>query len=204
MGDSVPHTPCQSGNAPLESRFPSGKLSGDFNIMKALIVIDYQNDFVNGALGFAGAELLEPIILEKISECRNNGGQVIFTLDTHGEDYLSTAEGRKLPVKHCVDGTVGHALYGKIAECVTPSDIVIKKPSFGSLELAEILKRGNYDEVELCGLVTDICVVSNAVIAKAALPESRIVVDSKACASFDSEKHKATLEVMKSVQVDVI
>lgn len=175
-----------------------------FNIMKALIVVDYQNDFVNGALGFAGAELLEPIILEKISECRKSGGQVIFTLDTHGEDYLSTAEGKKLPVVHCVDGTNGHALYGKIAECVTDSDIVVKKPSFGSLELAEILKRGNYDEVELCGLVTDICVVSNAVIAKAALPESRVIVDSKAVASFDGEKHKAALEVMKSVQVDVI
>lgn len=172
--------------------------------MKALIVIDYQNDFVNGALGFAGAELLELIILEKIAECRKNGGQVIFTLDTHGTDYLETAEGKKLPVVHCVDGTEGHALYGKIAECVRAEDIVVKKPSFGSLELADILKRGGYDEAELCGLVTDICVVSNAIIAKAALPESQIIVDSKACASFDSEKHKAALEVMKSVQIDVL
>lgn len=172
--------------------------------MKALVVVDYQNDFVNGALGFAGAETLEPIIIEKISECRKSGGQVIFTLDTHSEDYLSTAEGRKLPVIHCVDGSEGHALYGKVAECVAVGDFVIKKPSFGSLELAEILKHRNYDEVELCGLVTDICVVSNAIIAKAALPESQIIVDSRAVASFDVEKHKAALEVMKSVQIEVI
>lgn len=172
--------------------------------MKALVIVDYQNDFVDGALGFSGAELLEPIILGKIAECRQSGGRVIFTLDTHGEDYLSTSEGRKLPVVHCVDGTNGHKLYGKIAECVRAEDIVIKKPSFGSLELAEILKRGGFDEVELCGLVTDICVVSNAIIAKAALPESRITVDGRACASFEGEKHKAALEVMKSVQIEVL
>ena len=172
--------------------------------MKALVVVDYQVDFVDGALGFAGAELLEPIILDKIEKCRAEGGQVIFTLDTHGENYLETAEGKKLPVVHCVDGTAGHKLYGKLANCVTESDIVIKKPSFGSLELADLLKKCGFDEVELCGLVTDICVVSNAVIAKAALPESRVVVDSKACASFDKQAHESALTVMRSVQIDVI
>lgn len=172
--------------------------------MKALVVIDYQVDFVNGALGFAGAELLEPLIVEKINECRRNGGKVIFTLDTHGEDYLNSAEGRKLPVAHCVKGTAGHELYGEVAKRVREDDVMIEKPSFGSLELADVLKDGGFDEVEFCGLVTDICVVSNVVIAKAALPESRIVVDSKAVASFDNEKHKAALEVMKSIQADVI
>lgn len=172
--------------------------------MKALVVVDYQNDFVNGSLGFAGAELLEPIIAGKIEEYRKKGGRIIFTLDTHGEDYLETAEGRKLPVKHCIEGTEGHKLYGKVADCVCKDDIVITKGTFGSLELAEFLAGKKYTEVEFCGLVTDICVVSNAVIAKAALPESRIVVDSSACASFDNEKHKAALEVMKSVQIDVI
>lgn len=171
---------------------------------KALVVVDYQVDFVSGTLGFAGAELLEPLIVGKINECRKNGGKVIFTLDTHGEDYLNTAEGRKLPAVHCVKGTAGHELYGKVAKCVREDDTVIEKPSFGSLELADVLKNGAFDEVEFCGLVTDICVVSNVIIAKAALPESRIAVDSKAVASFDSEKHKAALEVMKSVQVDVI
>lgn len=172
--------------------------------MNALVVVDYQKDFVDGSLGFAGAELLEPVIVGKINEYRRNGGRIIFTFDTHGEDYLETSEGRKLPVKHCIDGTEGHKLYGKVAECVLDGDIVIKKGSFGSLELAKYLSEMKFGEVELCGLVTDICVVSNAVIAKAALPESRIVVDSKACASFDNEKHKAALEVMKSVQIDVV
>ena len=121
--------------------------------MKALVVVDYQADFVNGALGFAGAELLEPVILKKIEKCRAEGGQVIFTLDTHSENYLETAEGKKLPVVHCVDGTAGHRLYGRIADCAAECDIVIKKPAFGSLELADLLKKCGFDEVELCGLV---------------------------------------------------
>ena len=171
---------------------------------KALVVVDYQIDFVNGALGFAGAELLDALIAGKIEQCRKEGGKVIFTLDTHTEDYLNTAEGRKLPVPHCIKGTEGHKLFGKVAECMRPEDTVIEKPSFGSLEFIDVLRAENFDEVELCGLVTDICVVSNAVIAKAALPESRVVVDSKACASFDRDKHNAALEVMRSVQVDVI
>lgn len=172
--------------------------------MKALIVVDYQNDFVNGSLGFAGAELLEPIIIGKIEEYRKDGGRIIFTFDTHGEDYLDTAEGKKLPVKHCIKGTKGHDLYGGVAECLCDDDVVITKGTFGSMDLAVFLAGEKYTEIELCGLVTDICVVSNAIIAKAALPESRVIVDSKACASFDNEKHKAALEVMKSVQIDVI
>lgn len=172
--------------------------------MKALIVVDYQVDFVDGALGFPGAEKLEPVILEKIDECRRNGGQVIFTLDTHGADYLSTAEGRKLPVVHCVKGTPGHGLYGKTAQAVKPEDIVIEKPAFGSLELADLLRRMAPDEVELCGLVTDICVISNAIIAKAALPESRVVVDSAACAAADPQAHARALDVMRGVQIDVL
>lgn len=171
---------------------------------KALVVVDYQVDFVSGALGFAGAELLEPTIIEKINKYHAENGDVFFTLDTHGENYLDTAEGKKLPVPHCIKGTEGHKLYGKIAECVRETDIIIEKPSFGSLELVEKLRKAGYDEVEFCGLVTDICVVSNVILAKAALPESRIVVDSRAVASFDGEKHNAALEVMKSVQADVI
>ena len=172
--------------------------------MKALIVVDYQVDFVCGTLGFEGAEKLESIILSKIEQCRKDGGQVIFTLDTHGEDYLSTAEGKKLPIVHCVDGTEGHKLYGKVADAVQEGDIVIKKPSFGSMELADLLKKCAFDEVELCGLVTDICVLSNAVIAKAALPESRIVVDGSACGTADPEAHKRALDSMRGVQIDII
>ena len=172
--------------------------------MKALVVVDYQVDFVCGALGFAGAEKLEPIILYKIDECRRNGGQVIFTLDTHTDGYLETSEGKQLPILHCIDGTAGHALYGKLAGAVREEDIVIKKPSFGSLELADLLKKCGFDEVELCGLVTDICVLSNAVIAKAALPESLVTVDSGACACADPEAHERALAAMRGVQINVI
>lgn len=172
--------------------------------MKALVVVDFQKDFVDGALGFSGAEKLEPLILSKIDDCRRSGGQVIFTLDTHGEDYLTTAEGRKLPVVHCVKGTPGHEIYGGVAGAVQPEDVVIEKPAFGSLELGDYLRRLSPDEVELCGLVTDICVVSNAIIAKSALPESRIVVDSTACAAADPAAHENALAVMRGVQIDVI
>lgn len=172
--------------------------------MKALIVVDYQNDFVNGSLGFVGAKQLEPVIVKKIEEYRKKGGRIIFTFDTHGEDYLDTAEGRKLPVKHCIKGTEGHRLHGRVADCACEDDIVITKGTFGSLELANLLKNMKFEEVELCGLVTDICVVSNAIIAKTALPESRIIVDGRACASFDGDKHRAALEVMKSVQIDIV
>lgn len=172
--------------------------------MKALIVVDYQVDFVNGALGFDGAELLEPLIVEKINCCHENGGQVIFTLDTHHENYLDTAEGKKLPVPHCIENTDGHKLYGKVADAVRKGDIIIKKPTFGSLDLAALLREYDFEEVELCGLVTDICVVSNAIISKTALPDAEIIVDSKACASFDKAAHNAALQVMKSVQINVI
>ncbi|MCI7691609.1 MAG: cysteine hydrolase [Oscillospiraceae bacterium] len=173
--------------------------------MKALVVVDYQVDFVNGALGFEGAELLEPIIVRKIEETRAEGGKIIFTLDTHNENYLETAEGKKLPVPHCIDGSDGHRLYGKVADCVdTRDDLVIKKRAFGSMALAVILKKFSFDEVELCGLVTDICVVSNAIIAKAALPEAKIVVDSSACGSGNRQAHENALCVMRGVQIDVI
>lgn len=172
--------------------------------MKALVVVDYQNDFVDGSLGFEGAKLLEPLIVERIAEYRRQGGRIIFTFDTHGENYLDTAEGRKLPVRHCIEGTEGHKLYGRVADCLYEDDILITKGTFGSLELAEFLAGKKYTEVELCGLVTDICVLSNAVLARAALPESRIVVDGRLCASADREAHEAALRVLKSVQVDVI
>lgn len=171
--------------------------------MKTLVVVDYQVDFVDGALGFPGAEKLEPVILGKIEECRRDGGQVIFTLDTHGEDYLRTAEGRKLPIPHCIKGTPGHALYGRVAQAVLPEDVVIEKPAFGSLELADLLRRTSPEEVELCGLVTDICVISNAVLAKAALPESRVSVDAQACGTADPEAHKRALRSMEAMQIEV-
>lgn len=172
--------------------------------MKALVVVDYQKDFVDGALGFEEAKALEPIIAEKIRNVRTKGGRVIFTLDTHGADYLDTQEGKLLPIPHCIEGTPGHKLYGKIAELVFEDDIVITKNTFGSMELAGLLSNLQYEEVEFCGLVTDICVLANAVLTKAAAPESRIVVDSKAVASANKKAGSAALIAMKSQQIIVL
>ncbi len=172
--------------------------------MNALIVVDYQNDFVNGTLGFPEARLLEPIIGRKLDKYHNGKGRVIFTLDTHGDDYSETAEGRSFPTVHCIEGSEGHRLYGRIAEKALPEDIKIFKHSYGSLELAKVLREYNFDEVELCGLVTDICVIANAVIAKTALPESRISVDGRACAGSSKSAHENALQVMRGLQIEVI
>lgn len=170
---------------------------------KALIVVDYQNDFVCGALGFDGAERLEDIICEKIEQYKKEG-DVIFTFDTHEDDYLNTQEGKNLPVKHCIKGTDGHGLYGKVAKKVDFDSYIFDKPTFGSLELACFLKEKNYDVVELCGLVSSICVLSNAVLAKAALPESQIIVDSKATDSFDKEMNEKTFDILKNLHITVL
>lgn len=171
---------------------------------KLLIVVDYQNDFVNGALGFEGADALAPLLSARIAAARESGEDVIFTFDTHGEDYLNTSEGKNLPVPHCIDGTEGHALFPAIAELVEEGDRVICKPSFGSAELFDLLRGSDYESVELCGLVTDICVVSNAILAKTALPEAEITVNAALVDSFDKSKHEAALSVMESVQIRVI
>jgi len=172
---------------------------------KALVIVDYQNDFVNGALGFPGAEKIDGMIASKIRAARTEGTDLIFTLDTHHGDYLQTSEGRHLPAVHCIEGTAGWQVYGETAkEAAAGPAIFLRKGQFGSLELGRILSEGAYDQVELCGLVCDICVVSNALIAKAALPEARIVVDSSATASFDHEAFQAALRIMKSCQIEII
>lgn len=171
---------------------------------KLLIVVDYQNDFIDGALGFPGAEKLSPIIAGKIKKAREDGADIIFTLDTHEKNYMETSEGRHLPVPHCLKGTKGHELYPEIKALVKPEDRIIEKPSFGSTELFSVLSGADYSEIELCGLVSDICVVSNAILAKTALPEADVTVDSSAVASFDPKKHDAALEIMKSVQITVL
>ena len=167
---------------------------------KVLIVVDYQVDFVNGALGFDGADSLLPKLEARIAEARASGEDVIFTFDTHEENYMQTNEGKHLPVPHCIRGTGGHALFGLAPET---GDRLIYKPGFGSAELFDLLRASDYGRVELCGLVTDICVVSNAMLAKTALPEAEIVVDASLCDSFDKAKHEAALAVMESVQITV-
>lgn len=170
---------------------------------KLLIVVDYQNDFINGALGFSGAKKLAPIISEKIKEYHISG-DVIFTLDTHGEDYLSTSEGKNLPIPHCIRGKSGHELYPELKTLRSEHDRIFEKPTFGSAELFDFLRTSDYDVIELCGLVTDICVVSNAILAKTACPEAAVIVDSNAVDSFDKQKHEAALTVMESVQIRVL
>lgn len=169
-----------------------------------LLVIDYQNDFVDGALGFPQAVLLENAIAEKIKMYRNNGAEIIFTFDTHTGEYLNTQEGRNLPVVHCIKGTEGWNLYGKIAELCTEKDTIFEKIAFGSIELANYLAENQYDRVELVGVVSNICLLSDAVLAKAALPEAEIVVDAACVASNDERLHEAALDVMESLQIRII
>ncbi|MBC8560055.1 cysteine hydrolase family protein [Fumia xinanensis] len=170
---------------------------------KALVVVDYQKDFVSGSLGFPGAEKLDEKIAAKIEENLQSGGDLIFTFDTHGEDYLDTLEGKNLPVLHCVKGSDGWKLYGKTGDYLQKAAAVTEKGAFGSLELGELLKKGQYDEVEFVGLVSSICVISNAVIAKAALPEAQITVDASCTAGADKNLHQEALDVMAGLQIQI-
>lgn len=171
---------------------------------KLLIVVDYQNDFVCGSLGFPKARELDAAIAEKISEYRRRGDEIAFTFDTHSEDYLDTQEGKKLPVPHCIKNTAGWELYGAAAAMLEETDKRFYKPAFGSAELFEYLKGGSYESVELVGLVSNICVLSNAVLAKAALPEVPLIVDAACTAAGDEKLNEAALCVMAGLQIEVL
>lgn len=168
---------------------------------KCLIVVDYQNDFVSGSLGFEKAKTLELGIANKINSYHVNGDDVIFTLDTHYDDYMDSYEGKHLPVPHCIENTEGYKLYGSVADCVSGEDIVFRKTAFGSDALYEYLKTACYGSVELVGVVTNICVVANAVLAKTALPDADIIVDSALTASNDERLHNAALDTMEGMQI---
>lgn len=170
---------------------------------KLLIVVDYQKDFVSGSLGFAKAVELEDSIYQKIKDYKDRNDDVIFTFDTHGHEYLNTKEGKKLPVEHCVKGEDGWSLYGKVAELYSEEDLGFEKSAFGSLKLADYLRDKDYDFIEIVGVVSNICVISNAVIAKTALPEADIVVDASCTASADEELHEKALDVMEGLQIEV-
>lgn len=170
--------------------------------MKLLAVIDMQNDFIDGTLGTEEAVKIVGRVADKISSMRKNGAEIVFTRDTHGADYLSTNEGKKLPVKHCIRDTYGWEISDKL-DCADSK--IIDKPSFGSLELAEYAASlDKLDEIVLVGLCTDICVISNAMLLKAKLPETKITVDSDCCAGVTPESHKNALEAMKMCQIDII
>ncbi len=171
--------------------------------MNALIVIDYQKDFVSGVLGFAGAEKYDAPIAARIARAREAGEDVIFTLDTHDKEYMNTKEGQHLPIPHCLADSDGWQLYGKVAESITAADPVFIKPTFGSLELANHLRERGYARVELCGLVSHICVLSNAVLAKAALPEAEIVVDRALTGAADPTMTDKALDVLQGLHITV-
>ena len=167
---------------------------------KYLIVVDFQKDFVDGALGTPEAQAIIPRVKEKIAEYRANGGNVIFTRDTHQKNYLETNEGKHLPVEHCIEGTDGWQIY----EGLTESDsVILDKPTFGYLGWRKCIEDSAGLKIELIGLCTDICVTSNALILKATFPEAVVSVDSTACAGVTPASHEAALNTMKMCQVEV-
>lgn len=173
---------------------------------KYLVVIDMQNDFVTDALGTAEAQAVRENVVRRVGDF---AGEVLFTRDTHGADYLQTQEGRKLPVEHCIRGTAGWELIAELEKFRKREGChVFEKNTFGSLELAQYLlekyEAGEVESVELIGLCTDICVVSNALLLKAYMPELEIAVDASCCAGVTPDKHEAALETMESCQIDVI
>ena len=173
--------------------------------MKILIVVDMQNDFIDGALGTKEAEAILENVKSKILQYKQENQIVLFTRDTHEETYLETREGKYLPVVHCIRGSKGW----EIKETLTvQGDMIIDKPTFGSLELVEKIKtlagEDSIDAIELVGLCTDICVISNTMICKAAFPEVDILVDSRCCAGVTPESHQTALEAMKMCQIVIL
>lgn len=164
---------------------------------KTLVVVDMQKDFIDGALGTKEAVAIVENVKKKIALYKANGDEIIFTRDTHQENYMETNEGKHLPVEHCIEGTDGW----KIGEGLeVDGALYIDKPTFGYMNWKEY----DLEEVELIGLCTDICVVSNALIIKATFPEIKVTVDASCCAGVTPESHKAALTTTKMCQVEVI
>lgn len=170
---------------------------------KLLVVVDYQNDFVTGALGFAAATALEDGIATLVEQYLAAGDRVIFTLDTHDDSYLTTREGSKLPVPHCAAGSHGWQLYGKLVRYMQDGRVtLLPKAGFGTLGYAGLLT-ASPDSITLAGVVTDMCVISNAVVLQTLYPQAELIVESSLCSSFDSELHHKALAVMSALQMTV-
>lgn len=163
---------------------------------KTLIVVDMQNDFISMALGTPEAQNIVPKVKSKISEYLAAGNTVIYTRDTHKENYLDTLEGKNLPVPHCIHGTKGWEIADGL---YAPGCLIIDKPNFGWTGWKDLA----LDEIELVGLCTDICVVSNALILKATFPEANITVDAACCAGVTPESHRAALQTMAMCQIQI-
>lgn len=170
--------------------------------MKVLCVIDMQKDFIDGALGTPEAVAIVDKVADKIDSYIKSGDKVIFTRDTHCENYMETAEGKKLPVPHCIKGTPGWQISDRLT---VGESTVIDKPTFGSVELSEYISSlDNVQAIEFVGLCTDICVISNVLLLKAKLPEVPISVDSQCCAGVTPESHRNALEAMKMCQIEIL
>ncbi len=170
---------------------------------KILVVIDMQNDFIDGSLGTKEAEAIVDSVVHKIEQYETK--DIYATRDTHPENYLETSEGKHLPVIHCIEGTPGWELNEKIADALGGA-VIVNKPTFGSIVLADLLQEENDKEelaIELVGLCTDICVVSNALLLKAAMPENQISVDASCCAGVTPESHEAALLTMQMCQIEI-
>ncbi len=168
---------------------------------KALVVIDMQNDFIDGSLGTPEAQAIVLSVSERVKAAVQDGEKLIFTQDTHPKNYLQTAEGKKLPVEHCIKPSHGWALTSSLIPYAKDA-VVLEKPTFGATGLPQHV--AGFDEITVIGLCTDICVISNAMLLKAFLPEAKICVDSKCCAGVTPESHLRALEAMKMCQIDVI
>ena len=171
---------------------------------RILIVVDMQNDFVTGALGSEDAQKILPGVRAKIDAYHKEDAEVIFTRDTHGEDYKQTNEGKHLPVPHCIKGTAGHTLVPEVAEQVEPQDLFFEKDTFGSTNLFVYLRTQQYASIELVGVVSSICVLSNAVLCKTALPEVPILVDSSCIAAPDPTLQDAAILMMKNLLMQIL
>lgn len=168
---------------------------------KLLVVVDMQNDFIGGALGTQEAQSILPAVRARIADARKEGEEVAFTRDTHGEDYLSSQEGKNLPVPHCIAGTAGHEIAAGL--CLA-GERVFDKPAFGSIELAAYVKERGFAAVELVGVCTDICVISNALLIKAFCPEAEVCVRAGCCAGVTPQSHQTALEAMRACQVKIL
>lgn len=168
--------------------------------MKLLVVVDMQKDFVDGSLGTPEAAAIVPNVVEKVKAAKKAGDQIIFTMDTHETNYLQTAEGKNLPVEHCIRETAGWKLIPQLRP-LTADTKIVQKPTFGSTHLSYLAAIGDYEEIELIGLCTDICVISNALLLKATVPETPIMVDASCCAGVTPQSHQNALEAMKMCQI---
>ena len=168
---------------------------------RLLVVVDMQKDFIDGALGTREAQAILPQVELRIREYVEAGDEVVFTLDTHFDNYMDTMEGKKLPVPHCIKGTPGWKLHPALEAFEGKR---FEKPSFGSISLAEYAAKGGYASVELIGLCTDICVISNALLVKTETPETPVFVKENCCAGVTPESHDNALKAMRMCQIDVI